>query len=357
MCEVQTGIDTFCCYHVLTSCQKSKIVEALTHSPGFCKVGDDYWANTVLFASTCFINRGVKLSVFRKEGGPWGLFVIVHPMLVLGKLDRSMLYLPQRKKEYKEIVKAVDTLLKTVHVPCSIDDMKLSRIDVTANLIFQDKAVVEQYLHILKKGCLLPHYRFEYFKENEQKAKDCKLANQHSYKQSCKSAAFFVYDKTAQLEMIDKFPKTLHGKHILRLEAQLRRKVMKKWVSNGEIGSNWNLLEELGHNTAKILRWYLKRTQPVQAPCVRYEDAAAKVSTVKNTKTQERMLYLLRKTSDSRDLTSALEKLKEHFNLKKGQVSHVLKKFDKLDISPVTFPNSSKQTSLPPARQLLSQLK
>lgn len=138
------------------------------------------------------------------------------------------------------------------------------------------------------------------FRENEHKAKDCKAANKHSCKQYCKSTAFFAYDKTAQLEMIDAFPDVLIGKRVLRLEAQLRRKAMKKWAEKDAVDSgNWAIIKVLGRSAEQVLDWYLIRIQPVKGDYLRYQDAVEAVSQVRGKKTGERMLYLLRKASDS----------------------------------------------------------
>ena len=59
------------------------------------------------------------------------------------------------------------------------------------------------------------------------------------------------------------------------------------------------------------------------------------------------MLYLLRKTSGSDNLSNALDKLIEEYRLSKKQVENILAHFVKLDISPITLPNSSKVTMLP----------
>ena len=101
---------------------------------------------------------------------------------------------------------------------------------------------IDEYLRILKKGILLPHYRPEKFHEKEHKAKDCKLANTHSYKQSCKSSAFFAYDKVSQLEMIDCISTGIADQHILRLEVQLSSKGMKKWLKEDGKSSAWKTI-------------------------------------------------------------------------------------------------------------------
>ena len=70
------------------------------------------------------------------------------------------------------------------------------------------------------------------------------------------------------------------------------------------------------------------------------------------------MEYLLRKTSDSRDLTAALEKLKKKYGLKNGQVNRVLKQFCKLGISPITLPNAEKKCrELPPLEEIIKAKK
>lgn len=353
MHSVELGIDTLSYYCGLTSKQKSSIIERLKVLPDFRIERQDYWEKTYVYHSDCFAKQGIKLIISQVKGSRWGLLVVVHPTLVLGVSDRSALYRPEKESEYKSIVRQVDRLFETTKVPCSVDEMKLYRVDVTANLIFDASAVVGEYIRILKKSCLLPRYRWDKFRKNEHKAKDCKAANKHSCKQVCKSAAFFSYDKTAQLEMIDAFPDTLIGKRVLRLEAQLRRKAMKKWVEKDVMDSgNWMLIKALGKKIEKILNWYLKRMQPAEGNYLRYQDAVDSVSQIKGKKARKRMLYLLRKTSDSETLSAALEKLSKKYDLSKSQCRTVLKKFEQLGISPITLANTSGWEQLPGIKSL-----
>lgn len=354
MCKTELGIDTFSFYSSLTPKQKSRILEAIQALPEFRTKREDYMEETYEYTSDCFADQGVKLMIFRKKKSVWGLFVVLHPTLLLGEHDRSALYHP-KKKVNKELMKQADSILKRVNVPCKLQEMKLYRVDVTANLFFEDADLAECYLRILKKGLLLPHYHLEWFRKNEHKAKDIKEANVHSYKQACKSAAFFAYDKTAQLEMIGQFPDRLIGKRVLRLEVQLRRKGIRNWVCEDDLDNCFKTLHGLEARAAGIIRWYLHRMEPTGGIHVHYEDAAAIIGGVKHAKTRARMLYLLRKTSDSRDLTAALEKLKKEFNLNGGQIKRLLKKFRKYGISPITLPNSEPQSVLEPIGALIEQ--
>lgn len=356
MCKIEFGIDTFSCYYKLTSGQKTKIIGYLKTKEGFRTQISNYMEDTYSYSSSYFKYDGIKIWIQRIKGNPWGLLIVVHPMLVLSNSDRSTLYQPEKKSDYKRMIGRVDKLLKTVNIPCSIDKMKFYRTDVTINLIFKDEAYVNEYLRVLKKSCLLPHYQPDWFREEGHKAKDCKIANKHSFKQYCKSAAFFSYDKTAQLEMIDAFPSTLIGKRVLRLETQLRRKGMKKWVGKDAMeGNNWNILKKLWKNCKKINQWYINRLQPGGVQYVRYEDAVRRVETIKGKKIRERMLYLLRKTSDSETLTAALEKLRKKYRLSRSQCRNVLKKFINLGISPITLTNISVYDCLPSVKTIIDK--
>jgi len=121
---------------------------------------------------------------------------------------------------------------------------------------------------------------------------------------------------------------------------------MKKQL--GEQLNNYQYLKESAQQGSGILAWYIDRLQP---KCEQYIHYQVAVDTVKknitNKKTQERMLFLLRKVSDSRDLSSAMEKLKNEFDLKGHQCNRVLEQFAKLAISPITLPSNVSLDTLP----------
>ena len=97
MCKTELGIDTFSFYSNLTPKQKSGILEVLRALPGFQTKREDYIEETYEYTSDCFADQGVKLMVFRKKKSVWGLFVVLHPTLLLGEDDRSALYHPKKK--------------------------------------------------------------------------------------------------------------------------------------------------------------------------------------------------------------------------------------------------------------------
>ena len=86
---------------------------------------------------------------------------------------------------------------------------------------------------------------------------------------------------------------------------------------------------------------------------MRYCDAVAEISHVNKTQTKERMLYLIRKTSDRHTLSNAIEDLRIKHKLRSGQVNRLLKKFEKIGISPITLTNNNTNEQLPALIDLL----
>lgn len=336
--NVERGIDTFCLYSVLSREQKKEILQHLKKWEKFFS-DSNYWDGSSKYWSNYFEEKGIKLEISQWNRGAdtgWNLYVRIKPALVL-KLAPWALYQPD-KANYREIVKRVDRLLETVGIHESIKEMSICRIDVTENQFYAEQDDVMRQLHLLKKSMIPAKYEQVWFSKDNNTVKDAKAANKHSYKLQCKSTAFFVYDKTAQLQMIDRFPRSVQSQHILRLEVQLKRKAMLKKI--GKQNSQYHELKACAQNAEKIIHWFVKRLQPKRTQTVRYADASALASAVRKEALRERMLYLLRKTSDSDNLSNALEKLKEYFQLSPGQCRNVLKSFEKLGISPITLPNT-----------------
>ena len=352
LCKVETGIDSFSYSCSLSSKQKRTMLESMKSLSKFQTRCADYENESFDYTCDHFAAKGIKLRVFQRKGSIWTCFITVHPTLLMGDTNRSSLYHPN-KNIFKLLMSSANSILEQIQCPCKLEVMKLYRVDVTANIIFGDATLVGEYLRILKKGLLIPHYREDRFRKREKKAKDCDEANKHSYKQSCKAAAFFAYDKTAQLEMIDAFPCSLIGKKVLRLEVQLRRKAMKKWISKDHLDDSFKVLKTLDSKASDIICWYLKRMQLKSPRYVRYCDAVAEISHVNKTQTKERMLYLIRKTSDRHTLSNAIEDLRIKHKLRSGQVNRLLKKFEKIGISPITLTNNNTNEQLPTLIDLL----
>ena len=219
------GVHTYSVGMVLTYKQYKKVLNACYETE--CVIGTShiFYGKERLYCYA-YHEQGLKVYLHGISGELYRLRIQIEPCRVLGDAAPTALFQPD-KWSYRQMVKSADKLLKRVKVPCSVDAMKISRCDLTANIEFSSQEEKMEYLRIFKKSLTIPHYKFVFFKKNDQKAKDWKIANAHSHCLSCKSASFLIYDKVAQLEMINRCDETLLGKHILRLEAELKRPTLK----------------------------------------------------------------------------------------------------------------------------------
>ncbi|MCI8440747.1 MAG: hypothetical protein HFF73_14805 [Oscillospiraceae bacterium] len=344
---ITCGVHTYSAGMTLTYQQFKEIRDACYKTECIIK-NSNPWKKTTRLYCYAYLEQGVKVFLSGKSGKLYRLRIQIEPCRVLGLEDPTVLFQPN-KRQYKEMVKAVDKMLKKLVIPASIDSMKISRCDLTLNSAFSSQSELREYLRIFQKSLVIPHYKHVFFKKNDQKVKDYKAANAHSHCISCKSANFLIYDKIAQVEMIDRYDETLLNKHILRFEAELKRETLKKHLGKTALGTNWGLLSAAAKQSSKIVRWYLKRLQPECDSYLRYGDAVKLIeATDLKKKTEERMLYLLRKASDKESLTAALESMRKEFDFSKSQCNNVLKKFRNLGISPITLPNSSNFDELRP---------
>lgn len=213
------GVHTFSAGMVLTYDQYQKILDAC-YKTGCIKDTSNIWHGKERLYCYAYLEQGVKVFLHGKAGKLYRLRVQVEPCRVLGDADPTALA-KLSKWQYKALVKTVDSMLKKLKVPISIDNMKVSRCDLTVNIEFSTQDELMAYLRIFQKSRLIPKYSHVFFKKNDHKVKDYKAANNHSHCISCKSASFLIYDKIAQLEMIDRCDETLMGKHVLRFEAEL----------------------------------------------------------------------------------------------------------------------------------------
>lgn len=227
--------------------------------------------------------------------------------------------------------------------------MKISRCDLTTNIELSSQDELMEYLRIFKKASVSITIALFPLRKMTTRLKATKTANNRSHCISCKNASFLIYDKSAQLVMIDRYDESLTGKHVLRFEAELKRHALMKHIGKSALETNYKLLSSAAYSVQKVLRWYLKRMQPQCERYLRYSDTAELVRNAGfKKKTEERILYLLRKASDRESLTAALKDLQNKYSLSTSQCKTTLRKFQKLGISPITLQNASKWDELPP---------
>ena len=272
------GVHTYSVGMVLTYKQFKKIQNAC-YEIGCVQNMSDIWKRKERLYCYAYREQGIKIHLHGISGELYRLRVEIEPCRVLGETKSTALFQPD-KWSYQQLVKSADELLQQLKVPCSIDYMKISRCDLTANIEFSSQEELMEYLRILKKSLIIPRYKYVFFEKRGQKANDWKIANAHSHCLSCKSASFLIYDKIAQLEMIDRSDETLLDKHILRLEAELKRPALKKHLGKKRMYDNQSILIAAGLKCPKVINWYINRLQPKCDQYLRYEDTVKRIEQV-----------------------------------------------------------------------------
>ena len=345
------GVHTYAVGMTLTAAQYYEIKDGLGD---FLRKSDgSYWSRSEHYTVDAFREQGVWLYLSRMDT-IYRVKVRIEPCRVLAGGDPTALFQAD-KKQYHAMVEQVDSLLQLYGLPRSIDRMKISRMDLTCDLTFQEAGVVQQYIRTLQKSFVLSHYKRVCFQEGDGKAKNAKEANKHSCRQQCKQAAFFAYDKTAQLQMIGRLPEGRLGKRVLRLEAELNRGAMKQHL--GRQKSNYQFLKQGVKRAGKVIDWYLKRVyKDNTSPHLRYEAAVACIAGQRwKDKTKERTSYLLRKVSDSESMNAAIRKTAEKFGIKRQTVMGLVKKLEQAGINPVTLTNACEYEQMENLRHILKK--
>lgn len=292
---------------------------------------------------------GVQIILYRiKKRHTYRVSIIVEPCRILGSNIPTELY-HYDKESYKALKKHLNHYLEEMCIPGKLENMPISRCDLTCNMVFCSQDYVDAYLRILKKSCLIPKYQVDHFKNNEKKAKDPQRASQHTYCIRCKQASFLCYDKINQLEMTGRCPERLDDLAILRLEAQLKRPSLKRALDKRAWESNDKILKAASGQAALVISSYLNRMFSCSGTHLRYEDAVSAIRKVKKEKRREPMLSLLRKVSDSATLDNAARKL----DVSDKKLKKLYEEFDKQGVNPITLPNSSSIAKIPPLNKLL----
>ena len=349
MTEIRFGVHTYSVGMTLTAAQYYQIKQRIGMEAH--RTSADFWSEETHDAFDGLRKQGIWVYL-SKIGTIYRIKVRIEPCRVLREKNPAALYQPD-KRSYRRMVKQADALLKAFSVPRSIDQMKISRADVTCDLTFEDASLTEVYVRTLQKAYILPHYQRVSFRKKDGKVKNAREANRHSYKQQCKNAAFFAYDKTAQLQMTGRLAKDfIHG-HILRLEAELNREALKKHL--GKENTNFQFLKKGAKQAKDLVRWYLKRMfKGRTGKHLRYAEAVRMVELQGwKRKTKNRVLYLLRKLSDSESMNVTIQKTQEKFQITPQTVKHLLKKLSQADINPITLPNKSPYTKIPDLQDMI----
>ena len=332
MISTNTGISTVLFYKVLKNKQVDKMVDAMRRLDGYAVNIYRPHTDTYEYSSSYFADRGMVVTISQFNDSPWGLYVYINPAMVLGYNE---LYQPD-KANFRKLESKVHKMLSKLHCPYRLKDMKLSKVSLAFILNLPSGKDVMDYLGAIRQAYLPHHYDVM---QTE--------LNRHLYCQCCKRMMFSACDAVGcnaiGMNHIDySLPPIPLGMTNLWLQLTMRNKVIRRKVGGNALNHHRALMclveqaEEMFTKQFKTMKLYADSF-------VSYDEAVSLITNLKNRKNRERMLYLLKKTRDTGTLTDAVAKLKEKHKLNARQVNRVLRKFNKLGISPITLANSEEE--------------
>lgn len=345
---ISSGIHTLSFCRALTGKAYHEILRAALIAGMPVEAQNDYFSDSSTHTLLGLQKRGIVIYLSRPKRTVYMLKLRIEPERLLGNTDAQALWQCE-KGEWKRLVKSIDVLLQPLYIP-SLADMKLSIMELTVNLSFSEQRYVDEYLGILKNDCVNAHYRRLYFDKCSGKAKNAAEANRHSYKVPCKQKSLFVYDKTAQLLMTERIAK-VPDHRTLRIEVSLRREAIKKEFGKGCTVKEY--LEKGSKNAQKIVREFLKRLLLSEGQYYPYDEAIELVQQFKTEKTRQRAALLIQLCSRKKSLNQAIRAMRTEHGVKRSPVERVIRKMEKIGLSPLTIPIRRHAQPLPSLLSLL----
>lgn len=356
--KTEIGIHTFELYAKNLKYQEvQRTVDYLADQGSIQMLWSDSYHIDRYLASKFFVDSGIRLQIHQSHDHSNGIGLIINPSTLLaGAYQPTQLYKPT-KKSYQQLLTNIGHIMMTMGLGqysfegnpefiVAPEDLSLSQIDLTANLWFDSDTDLTQIIALFRKGNV-PKELVRQKQSSEQQA--------HSFGASNHTVAFKAYDKIFELTDNGRCPKRLRGEKLLRLEVSLKREAFLKKADVKRNDSLYKMLRTGFDMAQKTIRHYLEKLFPCSGPHIRYKNAKDRVqSEIDNPDLQEKMLFLLEKTSQSAGLDSAVRKLsKSYKSVKKKGVKPIYSAFDQLGINPITLNNNSPYQAIDCIRTLV----
>lgn len=229
------------------------------------------------------------------------------------------------------------------------EDLSLSRVDLTWNLYFPEETDLTELIRLFKHG---HHSKTAKVKQFHDSVKD-----KHSFRLKFSDMTLTVYDKNFQITRKGQtIENETDGTNILRIELSMKRNAYYRALKlkPGKKLSYDVILHKLCKHGSKLIRKQMKNLFPCDGKHLPYQKAKRRIEKeITNKKTQEKMLYLLEKTSRSDTLDHAIKKTQERYRIGEKGMKSLLKQFDAIQVNLITFRKDSKIKSAESFRKML----
>ena len=280
---------------------------------------------------TYFLNDGITLLIYQSHDKSNGISFVVNPSTLLkGKYQPTELWEPT-PKSCQKLLLGLDSCMDELGFDCNAGDLSLSQMDLTMNLWLDDDADMDEIIRIFQK-CKFPrHFKRVHLKEKEP--------DRHYFGIQTKDVLVKAYDKVFELKYKDRCPAKLADKNLLRIEVSLKREAFLEKLSLKRSDSLYDMLDT-GHQYVQyIVEGYLYKMFHCSGEFVPYKQAKKVIEeNIAGQRLQEQMLYLLKETSRSAGLDTAVRMLEDKYkNVDHRKLKQIYSAFDELGVNVITL--------------------
>lgn len=330
--KTERGIHTF---SLTAPCSYNTIQELCEDHAHYMSKKLSHRLKKVIFLNA-YKHRGVEILLTQSLTHRSWIRLIINPSsLCSGRYEPLALFQAEHA-DLKLVQKRLKEIIKELELPMKLKDFKLNRVDLTRNLYCKSSEEVKVRLDIFRKSEQLPHYKEKNPRRKSgerDEAVDQPLyankKNQHSWTTCAKNCEFSVYDKGYELK---KQHRITILSSILRLELRISRQRLQKLAGKG----NWeDQLRQLSKDQDEIMDKFLHRLHQDFPQVVHTKEALKRIEESSFQKrTKDKMRELVKKMSSCGSFTAARQKM----GLNKKSFIQLLKKFEKIKISPIILP-------------------
>ena len=321
--------------------QIQKTIDHLVDQRSIQQIYSDSYSIDRHLKSTYLVDQGIRMRLHQSHNKSNGISFAVNPSTLLaGSYQPLVLYQPTRKN-VAELQERIRDFMSEIHLSDhgeSILDpakLSLSRMDLTVDLWFSRDTDLSSLIRIFRKSMLPRHY----------KRREIEGKQDYFFEISTKELSFKVYDKVYELAQNDRCPKKYRKEKILRLEVSMSREAFLEKLGLKRKDDLDTMLKAGYDKVCAAMREFLDKLFPADGMHLPYPEAERKIQQSKlDSDTKEQMLFLLKKTSRGAGLDTAAQKWRETYSIVNARKFHFLmKKFDQLQVNPVTLTSRKKQ--------------
>lgn len=237
-------------------------------------------------------------------------------------------------KNIDKLIKKFNILIKTVSpfLP-EFDSCNISRIDYCSNVELNDQAVIDSYINLLKRGYFPSKYTIKKYKN--EKSKRNTLSKNGITITGNNGIEVTYYNKYRQLK--EKNPKCRYidnSKKIIRIEIRCFKKKVRHLTKKFKCTSASSFLKESDIIGKYIFKHYANIFYGA-GDFYKLTDIYAMIDKSSCKKKSKKLMKELVKSSATH---SSLDRAFDILNFNKSQIKAILKKFNKIGVSPVVIP-------------------